>query len=90
MLVCLKTPVSYASAVADPQEIKAETEHLVKVANDRLIQSIERSERRVLEAEWNHTGLYRLLLECGHTMNVSPPQLRSWVLCLDCVRKKLL
>ena len=76
--------------MADLEEIKAETEHLVKVANDRLIQSIERSERRVLEAEWNHTGLYRLLLECGHTIHVFPPQLRSWVLCLECVKEKLL
>lgn len=73
----------------DLDEIKAETERLVAVANDRLIRSVERSERRVLKAEWSD-GYYCLTLECAHVLEISEPYLRSPVLCLTCVKERLL
>jgi len=77
--------------MADIETIRSETEKLVDIANERLLNSIRRSERRVLKAEWvGERYGYCLTLECAHTMEVPQPQLRYRVLCLDCVKEKLL
>ena len=81
--------------IVDLDEIRAETERLVAVANDRLIRSVEKSQRRVLKAEWidgaqGESGYYDVELSCGHRLGVSQIELRARVLCLTCVKERLL
>jgi hypothetical protein len=77
--------------MADIETIRSETERLVSVANSRLILSVERSERRVLKAEWEEDFHgYCLTLECAHTKVITERYLCSPILCLECVKEKLL
>ena len=81
--------------MADIETIRSETERLVAVANDRLLDSVKRSYRQLFRAEWHEgeqgqAGYYDVDLSCGHSFRVTWLGLQTRMMCLECVKEKLL